>query len=279
MREIRRGLLSILGALVSACLLATPALAAIASDTGVVRSYTADSSVRQGMIVALSAKDANKVEPLTSQDGASMLGVAISPTEAPITVAGDGSQQIYVATSGQYNVLVSTENGTIHAGDYISISSLNGVGMKADDAQPTVLGRAASDLSESAIIEHGISIKTVNGVAKVSLGILPVTIIIASNPNLGHGTGNLPGFIQIASSSIAARPVAASRVYMALAVLLLAAFISAIVLYSGIRSGIVSIGRNPLARHSILGGIIQAVSAGVVVFILGLIAVYLLLRL
>lgn len=257
---------------------ALPALAAT-TDQGVVRSYASDESINNGMIVALDAHNANKVVPLTSTTVTDMFGVAIPANQAPITETGTGNAQVYVATAGQYNVLVSTENGVIHTGDFVSISSLNGIGMKAGDDQPTVLGRAASDLTSSAIVEHGVSLKTTAGTQTVDIGVIPVAVAITTNPAVGHGTGNLPGFLQIASSNIASKPVAASRVYAGLAVLLAAVVISGGVLYSGIRASLLAIGRNPLARHSILRGLFQTVLTGLGVFLLGLFGVYLLLRL
>src|SRR6476661_4967869 len=122
-------------ALMMLSLMPVPALAA--SDPGVVRSYTTDADVRQGMLVALKPTDSSKVVPLTIADVTDMFGIAISPNQAPITLSGDAGTQIYVATSGQYNVLVTNQNGVIHAGDYISASALNGIGMKADNSELT----------------------------------------------------------------------------------------------------------------------------------------------
>lgn len=273
-----RMLIGLVASLGLALFVVSPVLAATA-DQGLVRSYGSDANARQGMIVALSSKDSSKVTPLTTDNVNDMFGVAISPSDAPITVSGDTGTQVYVATSGQYDVLVSNQNGVIHAGDYISISALNGIGMKALDDQPTILGRAAADLTTNNILQNNVKIKASSGDQTVSIGVVPVTIAIANNPNLGRVSGNLPGFLEIASSTIANKPVPASRVYIGAAILLLAAFISGSILYSGVRGSLLSIGRNPLARHSILGGLSVTVLAGVAIFILGLFAVYLLLRL
>jgi len=51
------------------------------------------------------------------------------------------------------------------------------------------------------------------------------------------------------------------------------------VLYGGIRSSIISIGRNPLAKKSIVRGLIQVITVGVIILVIGLFSVYLLLRL
>jgi hypothetical protein len=263
---------------VVACFTVAPVLAASSSDQGLVRSYGTNANVQLGMLVELDAKDPNKVAPLTTADVNNMFGVAISPSDAPLTVSGNTGTQVYVATSGQYDVLVSNQNGIIKAGDYISASALDGIGMKADDGEPTVLGRAAADLTSNNILESNVKVRTDSGDQTVAIGIVPVTIAIATNPSAGHGTGNLPGFLQVASSNIASKPVPAPRVYAGLAILLLRTFISGVILYSGVRGSLLSIGRNPLARHSILGGLSETVLAGVAIFILGLFAVYLLLK-
>lgn len=261
-------------------MLASPALASAAtSDQGLIQSYATDAAVRQGMIVALKTNDTGKVVPLTTATVNDMLGVAISPTQAPITLSGDTGSQVYVATSGQYKVLVSNQNGLVKAGDYISISALNGIGMRAEDGQPTVLGRAAVDLTAADILEDDVAVRTSSGVQHVSIGAVTVSINIANNPTTGHGTGNLPGFLQVASTNIAAKPVDAPRVYLGLGILLVAAFISAGVLYGGVRASIQSIGRNPLARKSILGGLLQTIILGLMIFGLGLFGVYLVLKL
>ena len=252
---------------------------AAASDNGVVRSYATDNNVRQGMIVALKAADSSKVVPLTLATVTDMLGVAISPDQAPITLSGDAGTQVYVATSGQYDVLVSNQNGNIKAGDYISVSSLNGIGMKAEDTEATVLGRAAADMTSDDIIKNNVAVNTPDGAEVVAIAAIPVSLNIANNPNTGHGTGNLPGFLQITSSNIANKPVDASRVYLGAAILVIAAFISAGVLYSGVRGSLLSIGRNPLARKSILGALLQTIGVGLMIFVLGLVSVYLLLKL
>ena len=257
------------------------ALAAAAPPPGIVQSYNTDATVRQGMIVGTKAGDTATVEPLSASATTQMLGVAISASDAPITLSnGATSAQVYVATSGTYNVLVSDQNGVIHKGDFISISSLNGIGMKAEDSEPTVLGTAAADMTKASVVEGSVSVKTGRGgTMAVNLALIPVAVGVGTNPNEGHGTGNLPGFLQIASNTIANKPVSAVRVYLGLAVLLLTAFIAGSLLFSGVRNSITSIGRNPLAKPAITRGLLQVVLTGIIIFLIGLFAVYLLLRL
>jgi len=51
------------------------------------------------------------------------------------------------------------------------------------------------------------------------------------------------------------------------------------VMYSGIRSGMIAVGRNPLSKKSIIRSLIQTVIAGLIIFLAGVFAVYLLLKL
>jgi hypothetical protein len=176
-------------------------------------------------------------------------------------------------------VLVSDQNGIIHKGDYISISSLNGIGMKATDTEPIILGPSSADMAKSEMVESNVTVKTGNARRAVNIYLLPVVVGVGSNPNAGKGTGNLPGFVQLATTAIANKPVSAARVYLGIAVLILAAFISGSLLFSGVRNSITSIGRNPLARPAIVRGLLQVILTGIIVFIIGLFAVYLLLRL
>ena len=261
---------------------AVPMVSADSATTsqGIVQSYVTAGTVHQGMIVGSKKSDNGKVSALTYENISDMFGVAISATDAPITLSGDSPTQVYVATSGEYNVLVSDQNGAIKTGDYISISTLNGIGMKAQDTEPTVVGRAAADLTDKNIIQAGVQVKSgTKVIATVSIGAIPVNISVTNNPKGGHGTGNLPGFLQVAAGNIADKPVTAGRVYLSLAVLVLAAFIAGSLLYSGVRGSLLAIGRNPLAKKYIIRGLIQTILTGVIVFILGLFAVYLLLRL
>jgi hypothetical protein len=247
----------------------------------IAQSYSTDAAIRQGMIVGQDSHDSTKVVPLTTHTIADMLGVVISASDAPLTLTGTANTtQVYVATNGRYNVLVSDQNGPIRSGDYISISGLNGIGMKAQENEQMVLGRAVSNFSGDAGSATGSATVTTGSTkTTVHIGLITVAINVTNNPNLGKGTGDLPGFLKVASSSIANKPVTAPRVYLSLGVLVLTAFISGSLLYSGVRNGIVSIGRNPLARRSIVRSLLQVVLVSVIVFIIGLFAVYLLLRL
>jgi len=52
-----------------------------------------------------------------------------------------------------------------------------------------------------------------------------------------------------------------------------------VTLYSGIRNALIAIGRNPLSKKSIFRGLLEIILTGFIILIIGLFAVYLLLKL
>lgn len=260
---------------------ATVVAASNNSTSSIVQSYTTDGTVQPGMIVGLNQKHTNQVQALTESQASSIFGVAISPTNAPITLSGNSTNtQVYVATSGRYDVLVSTQDGAIKVGDYISISALNGIGMKADSNELVVIGRSAASFNGTGSVLSTVKLKNNNGsTTTVTIGAIPVDINIEGNPTESAAAGRLPRLLQTAGSSIANKPVSAARVYTGMVILILTAVLSGGILYGGVRTSLISIGRNPLARRSIGRGLIQVVLTSLIIFILGLLGVYLLLRL
>jgi len=65
---------------------------------------------------------------------------------------------------------------------------------------------------------------------------------------------------------------------VAMIIFIVTAIAAITILWSGIRSSLVSLGRNPLSRHVILGGLYKVIITGLSVFGIGLLGVYLLLK-
>lgn len=247
----------------------------------VTQGYGTDTPLQNGMIVKLQDKVATKVEPLTQATAPKMDGVVVAANDAAVTLSNNGNAgQVFVAKFGHFDVLVSNQNGPIKTGDYITISALAGVGMKVDTVQPTVLGRATANFDGTGNVAGTATIKDSTGKdVKLSLGRIPVDISVSFNPLQQSADKNLPGFLKNISSSIAQKPVSTARVYLGLVVLVVSAFVAGGMLYSGVRGGLIAIGRNPLAKKQIIGGIIRVILSGLIVFIMGLFGVYLLLKL
>lgn len=251
------------------------------AQTAVTQAYGVTGTVQQGMIVMLDPKNASNVEPLTNKRDSAMQGVVVAANDSAVTLSGDGtSDQVYVATAGKYDVLVSTQNGPIKAGDIISISALDGIGMKADSNESVVLGKALESFNGTNNVKGTTTLTTSNGTSNVSLGLIQVDVGISHNPLAVNGNDTaVPGFLRHWAEAIAGKPVSAARIYIGLAILLVTVAVAGSVLYGGVRSGLIAIGRNPLAKSSILRGLLQVIFIGLAIFVVGLVAIYVLLKL
>lgn len=254
-----------------------------AGAQAVAQGYNSDSTLQIGMVVRLDPKDSSKIVPATQATADKIQGIIVAPNDVTVALSGNGSaQEYYVASSGEYRVLVSDQNGTIHSGDYVVMSSLSGVGMEVDDTQRTVVGKATQDFTGKGDgILSTTKLKDSSGKTHtVHLGYTVVSLNVAANPLQRQAEASgVPGFIKQASESVANKPVSFARAYISLGVLIVSAVIAGSVLYAGVKSGIVAVGRNPLARKSIMRNLLQVIFTSLIVFVVGIFAVYLLLKL
>lgn len=263
------------------CALLLFALPSIVSAQAISHAYDTDGTVQKGMIVMLDPKNSNKIKPLTNKNDAAMHGVVVSANDTILSFGGDGTtSQVYVANDGKYEVLVSNQNGTIEKGDIITISSIDGIGMKVDVNQSVILGKSLTTFDGKNNVSGYMTLKTSTGNKKVAIGKVVVDIGIAHNPIQVSVNGPpVPAFLKKAGQVITGKTVSTWRLYIALIVLLLTMFVAGSLLYGGVRSSLTAIGRNPLAKGSVARGLIQVIVLGVIIFVLGLFSIYLILKL
>jgi hypothetical protein len=152
--------------------------------------------------------------------------------------------------------------------------------MKADAGQNVILGKALTSFDGSKGVSGTADLATSGGTKQVSIGLVQIDISISHNPLAVSVSGPpVPSFLRKSGENIAGKPVSTVRLYVSLAILLITLFMTASLLYGGVRSSMISIGRNPLAKKSILRGLVQVVVLGLIVFVIGLVAIYLLLKL
>lgn len=244
----------------------------------VTQGYGTDEPLQKGMIVRLKKDDATKLDALTAEDVEKMHGVVVDPNDAPVTISAEG-QKVFVATVGRYDVLVSNQAGAISTGDYITISSIRGIGMKAGTREPVVVGRATAGFDGKENVISTTEVKKGDGNIPVAIGRIQVDIGVARNPLLKATEPNLPEILKRATETIAGKPVSPAKAYVSIILFVISAGIAATLMYGGIRSGIISIGRNPLSKKSIIRGMLQVIITGLIIFISGVFGVYLLLKL
>src|SRR5690606_23527601 len=106
---------------------------------------------------------------------------------------------------------------------------------------------------------------------------IKIDINIMQNP-LAKSAAVTPEWLGAIGQAIAGKTVSPARLYISAGMLLIGSFIAGAVLYSGIRSSIIAIGRNPLSKKSILRGLLQVIFTSLIVFIISVVGVYLLLK-
>ncbi len=248
------------------------------SAQSVTRAYGSDQVLQRGMIVGQTKVDATKVEPIDIRRITSILGVVVSPNDSPITISED-KQRVFVTTSGQYDVLVSDQEGSISQSDYVTVSSLGGVGMKATDAQSNILGRAAASFDGKTNIISTATLTDAKGVKKtVHMARIKVEINIAKNP-LAKNTDGTPEILSKVGKAISGKSISAARLYLSAIIFIVGTIVAGSIMYAGVKSAIISIGRNPLSKRSILKSMLGVAFTSLIIFLICIIGVYLLLRL
>lgn len=242
----------------------------------VLQGYETDQQLQRGMLVTLKQDDQTKVEAITDKTIERLKGVVADPQDSPVTI-GDGNQKVFVATVGQYEVLVSNENGKIKQGDYLSGSSLAGIAMKADDKSPVILGRAVGNFEGGG---DSIGRSPTQDGRTIEFGRIQGDIGVGKNPLLKEPTKDkVIGPLQNIASTVADKNVNPARVYLAFILIILTSGVVAVMLFSAVRNAIISLGRNPLSKNTILKGLFQVLLLSMIIFITGLFGVYLLVKL
>lgn len=259
-----------------------PIAGAVDYGGGSVQGYSANQPIEVGTIVQLSGENSNRVITAKQAELQNMFGVTVDPQQLSIRVSqGDLENEVFVASSGTYNTLVSTQGGSISPGDYVTLSSIDGVAMKAGYDESTVFGRAVSGFDGKGLVSGEVTLKDTEGNnnKQVKLGTIAVTIDIKSNPNEKSTKAKVPEVLERIGQAIAEKEVDPIRIYLSMAITAVSLVASIIVIYSGVRNSVISIGRNPMTKKSIFRALIEIILASLLILIIGLFAVYLLLKL
>jgi hypothetical protein len=112
--------------------------------------YTNDHTIENGDVVAINGDGVSQVSKTTKAYDGKMLGI-ISTKPGMVIGEADGSgKPVIVGLAGRVPVKVSTENGDIMPGDYLTSSSIPGVAMKATRSGQ-VIGQALTGYSGTEI--------------------------------------------------------------------------------------------------------------------------------
>lgn len=240
------------------------------------QSYkTKDATITKGMAVAVVSETGQGQTPYVQKASAGnadkTLGVVTSLDSSLVTNVANGTQLV-VANSGVAAVYVTDINGLVHKGDLLAPSPLEGILMRADNGTPGILGVALdnfADLKTETVKVDSPSISQ----AKVGLMGINMDVKFATS-----SSGVQQSFLERLGQSIVHRQVNSLQAFVALAVLVLLIVVEGGIIYAAVSSSILSLGRNPLGKKTIIRGLWQTSLLVLVVLAAGLAAIYMVLR-
>jgi hypothetical protein len=231
------------------------------------QGFNASTSIAAGSLVALDAKSSNTVNVATLENAPRLFGVVVPASSASISLSGSsGAGQVQVATTGSANVFVTNAAGNIKVGDMLTVSQIAGVAEKVGDASTRVIGTAQADFDGTGSDVTKRTIPEGKSNHEVAISQIPVVISVSTYTSTsGKQPYVVPNWLQNLSNTLAGKAVAPIRVIVAALILLVALTCITVLLYSAVRNSIISIGRNPLSRGSVLRGLLEvmSISAGI----------------
>lgn len=231
------------------------------------RSYlTEDDSIKTGMVVATVPRlsDETTADALVHKANQSnsdlAVGVVTDVDASDLSFANGQQGELLVANTGQVQAYVSDVNGVPKAGDLLVPSPLDGILMKAGEGNSGIMGALASDFPSDKATEY----KLKDGkTAKIAIATINMDVRPVNKPGF---TNDLLKLI----SNLVGRDVTLVQVFAAAAILVLTLVVVGGMVYGAIANYLMSVGRNPLAKHILRKGFLQVMALIVVVMFVGL---------
>lgn len=247
-----------------------------------IQGYTsADGQpIPRGMAVALDTQEAvtsadssapGVVEKSSMSQADKTVGVVVEMQGNTLAVSDPGSQ-VYVANSGVALVFATNVNGEVRKGDLLAPSPIRGVLMRATEGTKGVLGVALEDFPPEG--SETVMLDTENGQKEAKVA--PVTINMDVR-FVTNTSGNGKTIFQRLGEALVGREVSVIQVTIAMIIVTLVVLVEGGIIYATVSSTIISLGRNPYARKTILRALFQIIVLVVTVLVLGMGAVYLVL--
>lgn len=108
--------------------------------------YSNDMTIKEGDIVSLTGNGVSQVSKSSQSYDSKSLGIISTKPGLVIGEADGSGKPVIVGMAGRVPVKVSTKNGDIQPGDYITTSDIPGVGMRATEPG-RVVGKALTGIS------------------------------------------------------------------------------------------------------------------------------------
>lgn len=246
-----------------------------ATSANISRAYHTGAQLNSGSIVSLDPQRSDYVQPASTDNGARLLGVAVAANDSLLAV-NDSAGLAQIATSGNARVLVSTVNGDVAVGDQIGVSPFLGIGMKA------MAGSRVIGLSESVFSAQSSSAKRQTITDRtgkrydISVGYTSVSIAVGTYKPVSGGPQL--NALQKLGKSLTGHTVSTLRVVLSMIITLMATLSLITLVYASVYGGIISVGRNPLAKYAVFKSVGMAMIMASLTALLAGLTIFLLLR-
>lgn len=244
------------------------------SNSAIAQQFqTTQTDITPASLVGIKKDNPNDIELIDIEHVDQLVGIVSSK---PLIELSNGGSGVQVVTSGITMALVSDLNGEVVAGDKITASPIAGIGMKASDAAVVVgTSQAALDSVQTETRE----ITDLGGKKQsVRIGVIPVQVSVAFySPETDKDSAFVPPFLQSLANNVTGRNVSPVRVLVAALILLLVFLSITVLLYSSVRSSIISIGRNPLSESAVRKSLFEVALTVLTVVVFAVVVVYLIL--
>lgn len=255
---------------VLATILAAPVIAA--AITPISQGYSTTDKLAPGSIVSLEDNSADHIKGTSTNNVNGILGVVINSDSSLLSLTNSKEGQVQVATSGVVQVLVSDINGPIAQGDQVTASPIKGVGMKAT-SNVKVVGIAQEGLTKKNSSTE--SYKDKEGQTKtVQVGQIPVVINVSFFFKQPEKT-LIPSAMQNVANAFAGKKVDTLPIMVSLGIFLVTIIVVVSIIYSMIRSSIISVGRNPMSQAAIYRDLVQMSALVLGVIVVAVVSIYL----
>ena len=272
MRRARLLLLSVLCGLLT--VVAATTVAQAAEDTkNISRSYNATKDIRGGSLVSLVKGSADTIEATNTENSARLVGVTVASDASLIAVDPD-EDKVQVAMSGVTTAMVSNVNGAIKTGDRIAVSPFSGIGMKAL-GKGYIVGSALEDFNAAANGSAMQKVTDKNGDTKsIAIGYIQINLTPRYDSSAKDELNGLQEYVETLTGRVVSMP----RIIISAIVAAVTIIGAGVLLYASIYGSIMSIGRNPLARQSILSALSKVLIMILVSVCLASLLIFMLLR-
>jgi hypothetical protein len=250
-------------------LLVVPSAGAV---TTISQGYATSTAMAVGSIVSLETNSNDSVALASNGNINNLFGVVINDDSSVLTLNNGGSGEVQVATSGILPTLVSDCNGSIAVGDPVTASPIQGVGMKAT-ANIKIVGIAQGKVTGTTTQKVGAEVCASE---QVTLGQVPLLISVAYHYREPEKT-LIPASLQNLANTVAGKSVSSLPIIISAGIFLVTVIIVVAIIYSMIRSSIISVGRNPMAQSAVYRDVIQLSALVLAILGVGMVAIYMVL--